>query len=95
MCQLLGMNSSKPAALDFSFAGFAERGGRTGEHSIIERRTGEDGRKQLEVGDGRQGDTPRTFLLLCGRLNLDERLVARCQGSTAGLWPTPGSDKRK
>jgi molybdopterin-binding protein len=32
MCQLLGMNSSKPAGLGFSFAGFAERGGRTGEH---------------------------------------------------------------
>lgn len=32
MCQLLGMNSSKPADLRFSFAGFAERGGRTGEH---------------------------------------------------------------
>lgn len=33
MCQLLGMNSSKPAAVAFSFAGFAERGGRTGAHS--------------------------------------------------------------
>ncbi|HEY0064460.1 MAG TPA: class II glutamine amidotransferase [Telluria sp.] len=33
MCQLLGMNSSKPAGLGFSFAGFAERGGRTAEHS--------------------------------------------------------------
>ena len=33
MCQLLGMNSSKPAALNFSFAGFAERGGRTGVHA--------------------------------------------------------------
>lgn len=32
MCQLLGMNSNKPAALAFSFAGFSERGGRTGEH---------------------------------------------------------------
>lgn len=32
MCQLLGMNSSKPATLGFSFAGFAERGGRTAEH---------------------------------------------------------------
>ena len=32
MCQLLAMNSSKPAALGFSFTGFAERGGRTGEH---------------------------------------------------------------
>lgn len=32
MCQLMGMNSSKPAAVGFSFAGFAERGGRTGEH---------------------------------------------------------------
>lgn len=32
MCQLLGMNSSQPADLRFSFAGFAERGGRTGEH---------------------------------------------------------------
>lgn len=32
MCQLLAMNSSKPAALGFSFEGFAERGGRTGEH---------------------------------------------------------------
>lgn len=32
MCELLGMNSSKPAALNFSFAGFSERGGRTGEH---------------------------------------------------------------
>lgn len=32
MCQLLGMNSSKPAAPGFSFQGFAERGGRTGEH---------------------------------------------------------------
>lgn len=33
MCQLLGMNSSKPAGVAFSFAGFAERGGRTAEHS--------------------------------------------------------------
>jgi glutamine amidotransferase len=32
MCQLLGMNSSKPAHAGFSFEGFAERGGRTGEH---------------------------------------------------------------
>ncbi|MBY0237949.1 MAG: class II glutamine amidotransferase [Burkholderiaceae bacterium] len=32
MCQLLGMNSNQPADLRFSFAGFAERGGRTGEH---------------------------------------------------------------
>jgi predicted glutamine amidotransferase len=32
MCELLAMNSNKPAALGFSFAGFAERGGRTGEH---------------------------------------------------------------
>ena len=32
MCQLLGMNSSKPAGVGFSFAGFAERGGRTDEH---------------------------------------------------------------
>jgi glutamine amidotransferase len=32
MCQLLGMNSNKPAGLGFSFAGFAERGGRTDEH---------------------------------------------------------------
>jgi predicted glutamine amidotransferase len=32
MCQLLAMSSSKPAAVDFSFAGFSERGGRTGEH---------------------------------------------------------------
>ncbi|MYM27749.1 class II glutamine amidotransferase [Duganella sp. CY15W] len=32
MCQLLAMSSNKPAAVDFSFAGFAERGGRTGEH---------------------------------------------------------------
>jgi predicted glutamine amidotransferase len=33
MCQLLGMNSSKPAGLGFSFAGFVERGGRTAEHA--------------------------------------------------------------
>lgn len=33
MCQLLGMNSNKPASVGSSFAGFAERGGRTGEHS--------------------------------------------------------------
>lgn len=33
MCQLLGMNSSKPAGVGFSFAGFSERGGRTAEHS--------------------------------------------------------------
>ena len=32
MCQLLAMNSSKPAALGFSFHGFVERGGRTGVH---------------------------------------------------------------
>jgi predicted glutamine amidotransferase len=32
MCQLLGMNSNQPADLRFSFTGFAERGGRTGEH---------------------------------------------------------------
>ena len=33
MCQLLGMNSNKPASLEFSFAGFAERAGRTGVHA--------------------------------------------------------------
>ncbi len=32
MCQLLGMNSSKPAGVGFSFAGFARRGGCTDEH---------------------------------------------------------------
>lgn len=32
MCQLLAMNSNKPAALGFSFEGFVERGGHTGEH---------------------------------------------------------------
>jgi predicted glutamine amidotransferase len=32
MCQLLAMNSSKPAALGLSFEGFAERDGRTGAH---------------------------------------------------------------
>ncbi len=32
MCQLLGMNSSKPVGVGFSFAGFAQRGGRTDEH---------------------------------------------------------------
>jgi len=32
MCQLLAMSSHHPAALDFSFTGFIERGGRTGEH---------------------------------------------------------------
>lgn len=32
LCQLLAMSSHHPAALDFSFTGFIERGGRTGEH---------------------------------------------------------------
>ncbi|MYM22429.1 class II glutamine amidotransferase [Duganella sp. FT135W] len=32
MCQLLAMSSKQPAAVDFSFTGFIERGGRTGEH---------------------------------------------------------------
>ncbi|HVZ42238.1 MAG TPA: class II glutamine amidotransferase [Ramlibacter sp.] len=32
MCQLLGMNCNTPTDVQFSFAGFAQRGGRTGEH---------------------------------------------------------------
>lgn len=33
MCQLLGMNSLKPAELSFSLAGFLRRGGETDEHA--------------------------------------------------------------
>ncbi|MGC3965251.1 MAG: class II glutamine amidotransferase [Rhodocyclaceae bacterium] len=33
MCQLLGMNCNKPAAITFSFEGFCRRGGMTGEHA--------------------------------------------------------------
>jgi len=33
MCQLLGMNSLKPAQLSFSLAGFLRRGGETDEHA--------------------------------------------------------------
>lgn len=33
MCQLLGMNSLKPAELGFSLAGFLRRGGETDEHA--------------------------------------------------------------
>lgn len=33
MCQLLGMNSNKPASLHFSLAGFFRRGGETDEHA--------------------------------------------------------------
>jgi len=32
MCQLLGMTSHRPAAITFSFTGFAARGGRTADH---------------------------------------------------------------
>ena len=32
MCQLLGMNCNTPTDVMFSFTGFAQRGGRTGEH---------------------------------------------------------------
>ena len=33
MCQLLGMNCNTPTDVRFSFSGFAQRGGRTGDHS--------------------------------------------------------------
>ncbi|MEI6221587.1 MAG: class II glutamine amidotransferase [bacterium] len=33
MCQLLGMNCNVPTDICFSFTGFCERGGRTGEHT--------------------------------------------------------------
>ncbi|AVT11770.1 MULTISPECIES: class II glutamine amidotransferase [Paracidovorax] len=33
MCQLLGMNANTPTDVTFSFTGFAQRGGRTGDHS--------------------------------------------------------------
>jgi glutamine amidotransferase len=33
MCQLLGMNCNTPTDVTFSFAGFAQRGGRTDEHA--------------------------------------------------------------
>jgi glutamine amidotransferase len=33
MCQLLAMSSKKPASINFSFEGFAQRGGCTDEHS--------------------------------------------------------------
>lgn len=32
MCQLLGMNAKKPTDLTFSFTGFAQRAGKTGDH---------------------------------------------------------------
>ena len=33
MCQLLGMNCNTPTDVTFSFRGFAQRGGRTDDHS--------------------------------------------------------------
>lgn len=33
MCQLLGMNCNRPTDVTFSFTGFTQRGGRTGDHS--------------------------------------------------------------
>ena len=33
MCELLGMNTRQPAAITFSFRGFAKRGGETGHHT--------------------------------------------------------------
>ncbi|MBN9411906.1 MAG: class II glutamine amidotransferase [Burkholderiales bacterium] len=33
MCQLLGMNCNTPTDVTFSFAGFAQRGGNTGDHA--------------------------------------------------------------
>ncbi|OOG41266.1 class II glutamine amidotransferase [Polaromonas sp. A23] len=33
MCQLLGMNCNTPTDVTFSFSGFAQRGGNTGEHA--------------------------------------------------------------
>lgn len=33
MCQLLGMNCNTPTDVTFSFSGFAQRGGNTGEHT--------------------------------------------------------------
>ena len=33
MCQLLGMNCNTPTDITFSFAGFAQRGGRTDQHA--------------------------------------------------------------
>jgi glutamine amidotransferase len=33
MCQLLGMNCNTPTDVRFSFSGFAQRGGRTGDHT--------------------------------------------------------------
>jgi predicted glutamine amidotransferase len=32
MCELFALNSNAPASATFSFSGFSERGGRTGEH---------------------------------------------------------------
>ncbi|SHF85101.1 glutamine amidotransferase [Lampropedia hyalina DSM 16112] len=32
MCQLLGMNANKPTDLTFSFTGFSQRAGKTGDH---------------------------------------------------------------
>src|SRR3978361_236076 len=33
VCELLGVSSSAPVAISFSFEGFAQRGGRTGPHA--------------------------------------------------------------
>ena len=33
MCQLLRMNCNTPTNVTFSFSGFAQRGGNTGEHT--------------------------------------------------------------
>ena len=35
MCQLLGMNCNVPTDVTFSFTGFAQRGGKTDDHSDV------------------------------------------------------------
>lgn len=58
MCQLFGMNSNTPNSVQFSFSGFSQRAGKTGDHvdgfgiAFFEGATGDEG----EAGDGTELD---------------------------------------
>ena len=59
MCQLLGLSSSSPSAVTFSFTGFSARGGRTGAHADGFGLAFHDGPDcRVFIDEGRASDAP-------------------------------------
>jgi glutamine amidotransferase len=84
MCQILGLNSNTPITVNFSFIGFAARGGRTGEHcdgwGIAFQ---DDVECRLFIDDGKASESPLAEFL-CSHPIKSRSVLAHIRKATQG-----------